>query len=78
MCGEDPRLSVGSMINTTHIRPVRTLIGVALAALLLIVALSPPAGQAMASSIVRSLGTAEKATQSVARPIPTAPVSMAA
>jgi len=46
MCGEDPRLSVGSMINTTHIRPIRTIIGVALAALLLIVALSPPAGQA--------------------------------
>lgn len=46
MCGEAAGHSVGSMINTTHIRPSRTLIGVAVAALLLIVALSPPAGQA--------------------------------
>jgi hypothetical protein len=46
MCGETAGHSVGSMINTTHIRPIRTLIGVAVAALLLIVALTPPAGQA--------------------------------
>jgi hypothetical protein len=46
MCGETAGHSVVSMINTTHIRPIRTLIGVAVAALLLIVALSPPAGQA--------------------------------
>ncbi len=46
MCGADARLSVGSMLNTTHIHPIRTLIGVALAALLLLVALSPPSGQA--------------------------------
>jgi hypothetical protein len=46
MCGKTAGHSVGSMIDTTHIRPIRTLIGVAVAALLLIVALSPPAGQA--------------------------------
>ena len=46
MCGESARLSVGAMINTTHIRPIRTLIGAAVVALLLVVALSPPAGQA--------------------------------
>ena len=34
------------MLNTTHIHPIRTLIGVALAALLLLVVLSPPSGQA--------------------------------
>jgi hypothetical protein len=46
MCGETAGHSVGAMINATHIRPIRTLIGVAVATLLLIVALSPPAGQA--------------------------------
>jgi hypothetical protein len=46
MCGERAARSVGSMLNTTHIRPIRTLIGVALAALLLLVALAPPSGQA--------------------------------
>ena len=43
MCGEDARLSVVSMLNTTHIRPI---IGAVLAALLLLVALSPSSGQA--------------------------------
>jgi len=46
MCRRSAGLSVASMINTTHIRPIRTLIGAAVAALLCIVALSPPAGQA--------------------------------
>jgi hypothetical protein len=46
MCGETAGHSVEAMINATHIRPIRTLIGVAVATLLLIVALSPPAGQA--------------------------------
>ena len=46
MCVGDARLSVGPMINTTHIRSIRTLIGIGVAALLLTVALSPPAGQA--------------------------------
>ena len=46
MCGATTRLSVGPMINRTHIRPIRTLIGVAVAALLCVVTLSPPAGQA--------------------------------
>jgi len=46
MCGERPRLSVAPMINLTHIRPIRTIIGVAVAALLCVVALSPSAGQA--------------------------------
>ena len=46
MCGGSARLSVGPMITTTHIRPIRTIIGAAVAALLLMVALSPPAGQA--------------------------------
>lgn len=46
MCGGNVGLSVVSMINTTHIRSIRTLIGAAVAALLLIVALSPSAGQA--------------------------------
>ena len=46
MCGERPRLSVAPMINPTHIRPIRTIIGVAVAALLCVVALSPSAGQA--------------------------------
>ena len=46
MCGEQLRLSVVSMINTTHIRPIETIIGVALAALLCVIALSPAAGQA--------------------------------
>jgi hypothetical protein len=38
MCGETAGHSVGSMANTSHIRPIRTLIGVAVAALLLIMA----------------------------------------
>jgi hypothetical protein len=46
MCRRSAGLSVGPMINTTHIRPIRTLAGAALAALLLLVALSPPAGHA--------------------------------
>ena len=46
MCGGNARLSVGPMINTTHIRPIRTIIGVAVSALLCVVALSPPSGQA--------------------------------
>ena len=46
MCGGSARLSVGPMINPTRIRPLRTIIGVAVAALLCVVALSPPAGQA--------------------------------
>ena len=43
MCRRSAGLSVGSMINTTHIRPI---IGAVVAALLLLVALSPSSGQA--------------------------------
>jgi hypothetical protein len=43
MCSESAGHSVVSMINTTHIRPI---IGAAVAALLLLVALSPSSGQA--------------------------------
>jgi hypothetical protein len=43
MCREHTGLSVGAMINTTHIRPI---IGAVVAALLLLVALSPSSGQA--------------------------------
>ena len=43
MCGERPGLSVDPMIHTTHIRPI---IGAVVAALLLLVALSPSSGQA--------------------------------
>ena len=39
MCSAGVRLSVVSMLNTIHIHPIRTLIGVALAALLLLVVL---------------------------------------
>jgi hypothetical protein len=46
MCRQTAGHSVGSMINTTHIRPIRTIAGAAVTALLCIVALSPPAGQA--------------------------------
>jgi hypothetical protein len=46
MCREHPGRSVGAMINTTHIRPIRTLAGAAVAALLCLVAISPPTGQA--------------------------------
>ena len=46
MCGATADHSVGPVINTLHTHPIRTLIGVAVAALLCIVALSPPAGQA--------------------------------
>ena len=46
MCWAHGRLSVVSMLNTLHIHPIRTLVGVALAALLLFVMLSPPSGQA--------------------------------
>jgi len=43
MCAERPGLSVDPMINTNHIRPI---IGAVVAALLLLVALSPPSGHA--------------------------------
>jgi hypothetical protein len=43
MCGGRAGRSVGSMINTIHIRPI---IGAAMAALLLLVVLSPSSGQA--------------------------------
>jgi hypothetical protein len=43
MCRRGASLSVSPMINTTHIRPI---IGVVVAALLLLVALSPSSGQA--------------------------------
>jgi hypothetical protein len=46
MCREHSGHSVGAMINTTHIRPIRTLIGGAVAALLCVVALAPAAGHA--------------------------------
>jgi hypothetical protein len=46
MCGAHAGLSVVFMINPTHIRPIRTIAGAAVAALLLLVALSPSAGQA--------------------------------
>jgi hypothetical protein len=43
MCPRRAGLTVGPMINTTHIRPI---IGAVVAALLLLVALSPSSGQA--------------------------------
>ena len=46
MCSGNARLSVGPMINPTHIRPLRIIIAVAVAALLCVVVLSPPSGQA--------------------------------
>ena len=46
MCGETAAHSVGPVINTLHTHLIRTIAGAAVAALLCIVALSPPAGQA--------------------------------
>ena len=46
MCGEQAGHSVGSMINRTHIHPIRTLAGGAVAALLCAFAVSAPAAQA--------------------------------